>query len=123
MREAGLEPWNSELNARDPAVRNRLNQLKNTRMIVFSSISFECSRSTGTFQVNLLSVLGAIRSHENVRLDVICGCNSEDRERLENAYQEFLQSKIADEVKAMLSEVPPVRDDNTFMPLQAADLP
>lgn len=89
-------------------------------MIVFASISFECSRSTGTFQVNLLSVLGAIHSHENVRLDVICGCNSEDRERLENAYQDFLQSKIADELKATLSEVPPARDDNTVMLLQAA---
>jgi hypothetical protein len=36
-----------------------------------------------------LSALGAIRNHENVKLDVIYDCNSEHRERLENAYQEF----------------------------------
>jgi hypothetical protein len=71
---------------------------------------------------NLLSVLGAIRNHENVKLDVIYDCNSEDRERLGNAYQDFLQSKTPDEVKAMLSKVPLPRDDNTFMLLQAADL-
>jgi hypothetical protein len=45
-----------------------------------------------------LSVLGAIRNHENVKLDVIYDCNSEHRERLENPYQDFLQSKIAAEV-------------------------
>jgi hypothetical protein len=74
------------------------------------------------FYSNLLGVLRAIRNHESVKLDVSYDCNGEHLERLENTYQEFLQSKIADEVKAMLSKARLPRDDNTFMPLQAADL-
>ena len=45
------------------------------------------------FYSNLMSVLGAIREHEGVELDVIYDCNSEHRERLENAYQDFLDVK------------------------------
>lgn len=74
------------------------------------------------FYSNLMSVLGAIREHEGVELDVIYDCNSEHRERLENAYQDFLESKISAEVKAMLPKMPLPRNDKTFMPLQAADL-
>ena len=74
------------------------------------------------FYSNLLSVLGAIREHEGVELDVIYDCNMEHRERLEDAYQGFLESNIPDEVKAMLPKVPLPRSDKTFMPLQAADL-
>jgi hypothetical protein len=74
------------------------------------------------FYSNLLSVLGAIREHEGVELDVIYDYNIEHRERLEDAYQGFLESDIPAEVKAMLPKVPIPRNDKTFMPLQAADL-
>jgi len=74
------------------------------------------------FYSSLLSVLGAIREHKGIELDVIYDCNSEHRERLENAYQDFLESKISAEVKAMLPQMPLPRNDKTFMPLQAADL-
>lgn len=74
------------------------------------------------FYSNLLNVLGAIREHEGVELDVIYDCNIEHRERLEDAYQGFLESNIPAEVKAMLPKMPIPRNDKTFMPLQAADL-
>ena len=52
---------NPELNARDPAVSNRLNQPKNTRMIVFASIlseSFDGPRAH--FLHNQFPVVGKV---------------------------------------------------------------
>jgi hypothetical protein len=60
-RDIKIVMWNPELNARDPAVCNHLNQLKNTRMIVFASISFESFGGPRAFFVhNRFPVVGKV---------------------------------------------------------------
>jgi hypothetical protein len=58
--------WNPELNARDPAVCNRLDQLKNTRMIVFASISFESFGGPRALFVYRFPVVGKVFSLVNL---------------------------------------------------------